>query len=184
MDDKERAFVVEELRMSEARVLALLDGLTAGQWAFREGPERWSIADNLEHLILFERFVRGAVLTALESDAEPEKMAAVSAKLPAVMGIAEARGTRIEAREVVRPTGRWNDTDAMISMLQRERAKTIAFAESTDADLRCHFFAHLLLGDLDAYQWLVLMAKHSERHALQIEEVTKDLRYPMSASLA
>jgi len=180
MDEEERAFVVEELRASEARVLALLDGLSAEQWAFREGPERWSIADILEHLILFERFVRGAVLTMLERDAEPEKMAAVGAKLPAVMMIAEARDVRIEAREVVRPTGRWHDTGAMISMLQRERAKTIAFAESTDAELRCHFFEHLLLGDLDAYQWLVLMAKHSERHALQIEEVIRDSRYPIA----
>ena len=178
MNDIEREYVVEQLLASEARVLALLDGLTAEQWAFREGPERWSIADILEHLILFERFVRGAVLTMLENDAEPKKVAAVSVKLPAVMKIAEARDVRIEAREVVRPTGRWHDTSAMISMLQREREKTIAFAETTDANLRCHFFAHLLLGDLDAYQWLVLMAKHSERHALQIEEVMRDPRYP------
>jgi len=184
MDEEERAFVVEELRASEARVLALLDGLSAEQWAFREGSERWSITDILEHLILFERFVRGAVLAMLESEAEPEKMAAVGAKLPAVMMIAEARDVRIEAREVVRPTGRWNDTGAMISMLQRERAKTITFAETTDAELRCHFFAHLLLGDLDAYQWLVLMAKHTERHALQIEEVIRDPRYPKVTSLA
>ena len=184
MNDTERAFVVEQLRTSEARLLALLDGLTAEQWAFREGPERWSIADNLEHLIVFERFIRGAVLTTLESEAEPEKMAAVGAKLPAVMKIAESRGTRIEAREGLRPTGRWHDTGAMISMLQQERAKTIAFAETTDAELRCHFFAHLLLGDLDAYQWLVLMAKHTERHVLQIEEVLRDSRYPTPASLA
>ena len=178
MEDTEREFVVEQLQTSEARLLALLDGLTAEQWAFREGPKRWSIAENLEHLIMFERFVRGAVLKMLESDAEPEKMAAVAAKLPAVMRIAESRDVRIEAREVVRPTGRWHDTDAMISMLRRERSKTIAFAETTDADLSSHFFAHLLLGDLDAYQWLVLMAKHSERHALQIEEVTRDSRFP------
>jgi hypothetical protein len=178
MNAQEREFVVSELRTSEARVLALLDGLTATQWTFRERPERWSIAEILEHLVLFERFIRGAVLKMLESDAEAEKATAVAAKLPAVLRIATSRESRIETRDVVRPSGRWPDTSAMISMLQRERAKTIALAETTQADLENHFFAHLSLGDLNAYQWLVLIAKHSERHALQIEEIKSDAQYP------
>ncbi len=180
MNTRERKFVVEQLRASEARVLALLDGLTIEQWAFRERPERWSIADNLEHLVLFERFIRGAVVKMLESDAEAEKIIAVAAKLPAVLRIAESRESRIEARDIVRPAGRWPDTSEMISMLKRERAKTVALSETTQANLESHFFEHLSLGDLNAYQWLVLIAQHSKRHALQIEEIKRDALYPRS----
>jgi hypothetical protein len=178
MNAQEREFVVGELRASEAKLLASFHGLTAAQWSFRESAERWSIAEILEHLVLFERFIRGAVLKMLESDAEAEKAPEVAAKLPEVLRIATSRESRIETRDVVRPSGRWPDTSAMISMLQRERAKTIALAETTEADLESHFFKHLSLGDLNAYQWLVLMAKHSERHVLQMEEIKQATQYP------
>jgi hypothetical protein len=178
MNAQEREFVVSELRASEAKLLASFHGLTAAQWSFRESAERWSIAENLEHLILFERFIRAAVLKMLEGDGDAQKRAAIEAKFPAVLRIAETRETRIETRDVVRPTGRWQDTHAMVSMLQRERGKTIAFAETTHDALETHYFAHLLLGDLNAYQWLVLMAKHSERHVLQMEEIKRATQYP------
>jgi hypothetical protein len=42
-----------------------------------------------------------------------------------------------------------------------------------------HFLSTLLLlKELDAYQWLLLLASHSERHTLQILEVKADPNFP------
>ena len=178
MDAQERQVVLDQLDSSEARLLELTNGLTREQWHFREAPERWSIAENVEHVILFEQFVRGVIVKTLEQPAEQEKMASAAAKDSAVFHIANGRDTRFKAREVVRPTGRWPDTGEMLTEFQKTREETRAFVAELEGDLREHFFAHVALGDLDCYQWLVVLAQHGERHAKQIEQVKVDARYP------
>ena len=76
----ERRLVLEQLASSEARLLELVEGLTPEQWGFRESLERWSIAENIEHCIVFERFIVGMIAKALEGAAEPEKKTAPAAK--------------------------------------------------------------------------------------------------------
>jgi DinB superfamily len=182
MEIRERQLVLEELASSEARLLELVDGLTPEQWQFRETPERWSIAGNIEHVILFEEFIKGVIAKVMEGAAEPDKRAQAAEKEHLVLGLAKARDTKFNAREVVRPVGRWTDTNEMVAELRRTRAHTLAFAAETQAELRDHFFAHIAYGDLDCYQWLVLVGQHSARHALQIEEIKADPRYPVSLS--
>ena len=172
--------MLDQLDSSEARLLELVAGLTAEQWRFRETPERWSIAENIEHVIAFENFIMGVIAKVMEEPAQPDKKTQAGEKEPLVLGLANARGTKFNAREVVRPVGRWPETDEMIQELRRTRARTVAFVAETQADLRDHFFPHIAFGDLDCYQWLVVMAQHGSRHALQIEEIKADPRYPVS----
>jgi hypothetical protein len=178
MDTQERQVILNQLDLSQARLVELTDGLTPEQWHFRETPERWSIAENIEHVILFEEFLRGVIVKTLQQAAEPEKRAFAAAKEAAVFNIGNGRDTRFNAREVVRPTGRWADTGEMLAAFRKTRAETRTFAMGLEGDLRGHFFAHVALGDLDCYQWLVVMAQHGERHARQIEQVMADPGYP------
>jgi hypothetical protein len=180
MQPHERQLVLDQLASSEARLLALVSGLTPAQWHFRESPERWSIAENIEHVIAFEHFLTGVIVNVLQQPAEPEKKLHAPAKEPLVFNIANGRDTRFNAREAVRPRGRWPDTTEMLAEFRRTRAQTVAFVNSLGADLRSHFFAHVALGDLDCYQWLVVMAQHGARHALQIEQIKADPAYPAS----
>src|ERR1700709_2209057 len=95
----EREMVLGPLASSEARLLELVEGLTPAQWNFREAPERWSIAEKIEHCIVFENFIMSVVAKALDGVAEPEKKADVAGKEPLVMGLAEARDVKFMARE-------------------------------------------------------------------------------------
>jgi hypothetical protein len=183
METHERQLVLDQLASSEARLLELVDGLTPQQWNFREKPERWSIAENIEHVIAFENFIMDVIARVMKDSAEPEKKAYASAKEPFVLRIANGRDTKFIAREVVRPVGRWPDTNEMIAELRKTRVRTVAFVTGAfiadnQADLRSHFFAHVALGDLDCYQWLLVMAQHGSRHALQIKEIKDNPAYP------
>ena len=180
METHERLLVLEQLASSEARLLELVDGLTAEQWSFRESPERWSIADNIEHLVVFEGFIRSAIAKTLAGVAEPEKKAQGGVKDPLVFGVANGRSNKLIAREAVRPTGRWMDRNELVLELQKTRAETVAFVAETEADLRDHFFPHISFGDIDCYQWLVVLGQHSMRHVFQIEEIKADSAYPAS----
>jgi DinB superfamily len=173
-----RQFALDQLAASEAKLLALFDGLSDSRWHFRESPERWSIAENLEHLIAFEAFIRTAIQRTLEAPSEPEKKSTAASKEPLVLGLATSRSTKFTAREIVRPIGRWTTPAAIIEEFRKTRAQTIAFAAQTQAPLRDHFFPHIAFGDLDCYQWLLVLGQHTGRHAAQIEQIKADPAYP------
>ena len=183
MNPEEREFLVAELVRSEARLLRTVDGLSAAQWNFREGPERWSIEEIVEHLVVFEEFIRGAVQRVLSEAGEPEKCAAVAAKESLVLGLAESRGTKFVAREAARPVGRWEDPAELVEELKKTRARTLAFVAEERGDLREHFFAHIVFGDLDCYQWLVVLARHMDRHVRQVDEVMRDPGFPKRTAI-
>ncbi len=168
--------MVEGLASSEARLRELTNGLTPEQWHFREAPELWSVADNLEHLALFEGFILGKINEALALPPEPSKKAAAIPKESLVLDLANTRDRKLQAREAVRPTGRWSDPAVLLNQLHEARSRTIAFAAETEADLRSHFFAHIAFGDIDCCQWLIVLAQHSFRHAQQIEETLSRAR--------
>jgi len=178
MEVRERQLVLDQLASSEARLLDLVNGLTLQQWSFRETPDRWSIAEIVEHLILFENFILQTIAKVLKAPPEPDKKALAAGNESLVLGLANTRHTRIQAREALRPAGNWPDADERIAELRKTRARTMTFAAETEADLRDHFFPHLAFGDLDCYQWLLVLARHGARHALQIEQIKADPAYP------
>jgi hypothetical protein len=175
---EERQFVTEQLTASEARLLALTEVLRPEQWHFREAPERWTIAEIVEHMVVFEAFIRSAVATALEGEPEPEKKAFADEKERLVLGLATSREVKFQTREVNRPQGRWSEGAELLAEFRRARAITLAFVAETGHDLRSHFFRHIAFGDLDCYQWLVLLGPHTLRHCAQIEEIFADPKFP------
>ena len=179
MEPHARQFVLDQLASSEARLLELVHGLTPAQWNFRETPERWSIAENIEHVIALENFIVQKIQEALEQPPDGGKKGTAAGKDSLVLGLGKARGPKLIAREVARPMGRWPDKAELIGELRRTRARTTAFASETQAELREHFFPHIAFGDLDCYQWLVVLGQHGFRHALQIEEIKADPAYPV-----
>jgi hypothetical protein len=174
----EREFVLRGLRESAAELESAVGGLTRAQADYREMPERWSIAEVLEHLVVWESFMLDAVQGSLQRPAESEKHAEVAGTEPMVLGLAASRDKKLKAREAAQPTGRWSDVGEMLAEFRARRAKTVEFAEHTQADLRSHFFAHVTFGDLDCYQWLVAMGQHTLRHVAQIEEIKRSAEWP------
>jgi hypothetical protein len=46
----------------------------------------------------------------------------------------------------------------------------MTYLQTTNDDLRDHFFDHPAFGPLDGYQWLVLISGHSARHTARSEK--------------
>ncbi len=178
MTSEERQAALRLLDSGAARLLELTAGLSAAQWRFRETPERWSIAGNMEHIIVFENFILGVVRDLLEQPPEPEKAAGVEEKEALVMAIGYARERKIAARDAMLPVGRWTDMPEMLEEFRKTRERVRGFVAEAQGDFRSHFFAHRSLGDLDAYQWLLVVGQHRMRHALQIEQVMAHADYP------
>jgi uncharacterized damage-inducible protein DinB len=157
-------------------VVEATKGLSDAQWKFKPGPDRWSIAEIVEHLALVENFLlenvrpQLASSTAVAPDRDLKQVDAnILAKIP-------DRSTKFQAPPPIVPTGRWTPQVALDRFLA-SRQQTVAFLKS-DADLRGHVVTHPVAGPMDGYQWILSIAAHSERHTKQILEVKADSGFP------
>jgi hypothetical protein len=87
------------------------------------------------------------------------------------------RSVKAQATEALQPINRYGSPKGSLKQFEDSRAKTIRFLKDTK-DLREHALASPLGKQLDAYEWLLFIAAHSERHTKQIEEVKADPNFP------
>jgi len=171
MEATERSLVLEHLSANRERVRAVAKALSAQQQEFRPAEGRWSVIDCLEHIVVVENHVLKTIQRVLEAPPEPAKQAEVRRKDRAVLELVPDRATRVNGPPSMLPQRRWPDFEELLRQFGTTRERSIQFASETEADLRSHFFPHPILGDLDCYQWLLLLATHCERHVRQMEEV-------------
>src|SRR5947209_13057300 len=63
----ERAHVIKLLQDSQKEFLDAVEGLSDAQWTFKAGPDRWSVGETAEHIMLSEGLLFGQVRQALAS---------------------------------------------------------------------------------------------------------------------
>jgi hypothetical protein len=153
-------------------------GLSDAQWNFKPAPERWSIAECAEHIAVSEDAIFELVQNALKSPAEPAKKAMVAGKDEMLIRAMPNRSVKAQAPEFLQPKRRWPDSASLIAHFKESRDRNIAYLQGTEDDLRGHFLEHPVFKTLDAYQMMLLMSAHCERHTLQINEVKTDPNYP------
>lgn len=97
-----------------------------------------------------------------------------------ILQVMPDRSRKASAPAEVAPAGRpeFEKPSQALAAFERTRRTTQEFISSTDADLRAHGVNHFALGDLDAYQWVLFLAGHCERHTKQLEEVIADPNFP------
>jgi hypothetical protein len=182
MTDAERTYLIEQLELSKKNMLASISGLTEAQWRFKPAPNVWSVAECAEHLVLAEDYLFASSQEILKTPAverPPSSNAQVDHAL--VAGVLD-RSKKATAPEPITPAGGKYATPAEAAReFTTRRDKTIAYAKTTQDDLRIHA-APGPLGTMDAYQFLLLVASHAGRHTLQIREVEANPDYPKSSA--
>ena len=176
----ERERLTRYLASSRASLLQLTKGLSAAELDYKPAPDRWSAAENLEHLTIVEEFVFDRLTTALGS-ADPAKRSAWEGKDDAVVQEVESRAKRYPSPELGWPTGRWPHDD-LFRQFDAVRQRTSDFAATTKAPLRSYLMPHPVFGELDCFQWLLMMAAHTVRHRAQIEELMASADFPQRAA--
>jgi uncharacterized damage-inducible protein DinB len=179
MTPAEREVALHHLAESRERLLRMAQRLSHEQLHYRPAPGRWTVAECVEHIVTVEGRLLGRIQKALETGPDPSKRSALEGQDDAMVANTVARVARFQAPEVLAPTGRWPD-DRLLQEFEAARQQTRDFAASTEADLRRYFFKHPIFGDLDLYQWLLMIAAHCDRHRAQSEEVMSSPGFPRS----
>jgi hypothetical protein len=176
---EEREAALKSLQTTHDAFLQSIAGLSEKQWRFKPAPDRWSVAEVSEHIAISESSIFGMVQKqVMASPATPEKRAEVAGKDETVLKMVPDRSHKAQAPEFLKPTNRWATREELTRAFEDSRKTTMDYIRTTNDDLRDHFGPHPLLGPLDAYQWILLVSAHSERHTKQIEEVKADPNFP------
>ncbi|MGA2979102.1 MAG: DinB family protein [Terriglobales bacterium] len=175
----EREFALNSLQATRDAFLKSIAGLSEKQWRFKPGPDRWSVAEVSEHIAISESSLLGLVQKQImASPADPTKRAEVAGKDETILKMVPDRSHKVQAPEFLKPTNRWATQAELTKAFEDSRKATMDYVRTTNDDLRDHFGPHPMLGPLDAYQWILLISAHSERHTKQIEEVKADPNFP------
>lgn len=177
LSSEELTRAAEHLKKTSAAFLAATEGLSPEQWTFKPAPERWSVAEVAEHIAATEdglfSMIQAQVMKA-PARTEPANLKEID---DLILTAIPDRTNKRQAPEPFRPTARFGSGPESVSHFKESRAKTLAFLTETK-DLRDHATDSPLGHKLDAYQWLLFISAHCERHTKQINEVKADPNFP------
>jgi len=165
---------------AQAQFMTAVSNLSEAQANFRPDENQWTIAEIVEHVsIVNDGFLRltHKLLKEAESAARPPRD-----DLNLGHTSLDENGQQREpfqAPERVRPKGGVNVEDSLAKM----RMAMAGFADIQPrlegVDLSEQVFPHPALGPFNAYQWMVLLGEHEDRHRAQIERVKAASGFPI-----
>jgi hypothetical protein len=176
----ERAKLIRYLQDSEKEFLSYLDGVSDAQWNWKSAPDRWSVGETAQHIVLAEGFLFNLANKALASDPNPDWEAKTRGKTELLERVMVDRTHKVQAPEPLNPVGATMTRPQVIAKFKELRARTIEFAETTQLPLKEHTTAgpFPVFDPLNAYQFLLYIPLHNLRHDQQIAEVKASPGYP------
>ena len=165
MSDRDE--LLASLNAGRGELLAAVEGMTDEQAATKPADGGWSALECAEHVAIVETLLLRRLKTqsvALEEELSRDLEAALYARLAAL------RGRKVEAPEFAHPKGRYPTLGEAVGAFLDAREHTVRWLESCDFDLRRRMVEHPLLGPVRAYEFILIMAAHTARHARQIQE--------------
>jgi hypothetical protein len=173
--DRDKALAY--LESTRQGVVNATKGLSPTQWNFKTGPDRWSIAEVAEHIAAAEDYIRGMVVEKVMVAPPRPAGEDVVAIDEMIFKMIPDRSHKAQAPEPLKPTNRFGSPEATLKHFVESRATTEDFLKKTP-DLREHALDGPLGKKLDAYEWILFIGAHSERHTRQILEVKADPNFP------
>jgi hypothetical protein len=179
LSKQERDALIKHLKNSEKMLKRATKGLTPEQWKYKAAADRWSVQDCVEHLALTEEFLFNMVQErVMKAPATPGDAAQAREGDAFLMKAIPDRSNKAQAPEPLRPSGKWATPQQMLAAFAERRKKTVDYVKKTQDDLRAHKMDGPVRKQMDAYQWLVLVSAHTERHTAQALEVKASPNFP------
>lgn len=168
----ERQRLIAHFEMTQSWLADEVSHLSPQQLHFRPAPGAWSVLDCVEHLNLsepqyWETFKKVMAARATKDESPSEDVDRLW------YGIDRTERAKTVPSEM--PRGKSDDIAASLSTFQTLRGEMLTYIRTTKDDWRHH---QVPGWDRDAYQWLLMISAHSQRHILQIREIKHAPGFP------
>ena len=177
LTQKERETLLLHFDRTAKNLRLALDGVSDKQWTFKPSVDAWSIAECAEHIVTTDQmmfvFVKDKMMNmpAAGSDVKRESDESVLAS-------AVDRSKKVKTMEFLEPKARYPGPAAVLESFSKSVAQILDYVTTTQDDLRAHGVPTPGGTFRDAYQCLLSLAGHIERHTAQIAEVKSSAGYP------
>lgn len=170
----ERAEILELYERSQRELETLVAATSDELWARKPAPDRWSVAEIVEHLGAAESLLFGMLQQALAAP-ESANWALVEGGMSSdsFLGMLQDRSKKFQAPEPIQPKGGMSRADAL-SRFAGARSVTAEFVRRTSAPVKKHL-AEGPAGKMTVHQMLTLIGGHNLRHNAQIREALDQL---------
>jgi hypothetical protein len=174
----ERKFAIDYYQKTKTRLLKDVKGLSEQQLNWKADSTRWSIYQCTEHIALAETLIWQWLQMTEHQPATPDKHSGMKHTPEELIGLMTDRSHKAQAPEMLKPGSQFSGEAAALAAYGSRRDSTIAYIQTTQDDLKDHYIQHPVFGTMDGYEGLILLAAHSARHTLQIEEVMSSPGFP------
>jgi len=173
-----RANAIKYLESTRQGLINATKDLSAAQWNFESESGKWSIAEEVEHIAaaedLYFLMITQVVMKAPPRPASDD----VKAIDQMILTKASNRDDKAQGRDEPAPANRFDSPEAALNHFLESRDQTIRFLKETE-NLRAHAMdSPMGKKKLDAYQWILFVAAHSEQHTKRISAVKADSNFP------
>lgn len=166
---EERAQVLRWLEESHREFFAVISGVSDDQWNWKPAPERWSVGETAEHIVLAEALLFAFVQRALAGPPNPHWEEQTKGKAELLIQVVPSQEGKAAAPQLLAPRERVTRAEIK-ERFATKRTEIVTFARETHLALKEFTLAHPfpVFGILNAYQWLIYVPLHTLRHNKQI----------------
>ncbi len=178
LEKKERKYAANSLKQTSKDLMKAVKGLSDAQLKFKTSSDKWSVEDCMKHLAMAEMGLRQMIDANLKQPANPEKRSEIKITDDGLVTMIKDRTNKIKTNEALQPENTpFKSMDEAITSFKDNREKLIDYVKNTQDDLRSHVI-DFPIGKMDAYQMVLLISAHTNRHMQQMQEVMADPNFP------
>ncbi|UNY98861.1 DinB family protein [Zhouia spongiae] len=177
LSEKDKAHAVKYLNETETELVKAVSGLNDEQLNFKPSEESWSIANCVEHLALSENNLMAAIKKSMEEKASAETIKELQMSDGDLLTIITDRSNKVKTSKPFEPSDSFGSYSETLKAFKDRRKNSIKFVKSDNVNLR-NYVLNFPFGKIDAYQAILFMSGHTNRHVQQIEEIKADQNFP------
>lgn len=170
---------VSYLKKTTKKTIKFAEQFSEEQLNFKPDEDSWSIIGILEHLVKTDGLYRDILTKALQKSASADEKSDISdEQIIAFVAVRTPTSLRVKTAPSLVPKQDYKDLGVANNDLLKSRKAIYNYLKTTNDELRGYFAKHPSLGNADLFQWYILAAAHTERHYLQMVEVSENPNFP------
>ncbi len=172
MTTEDRQHLIAHLEMTESWLASEVNGLSEAQLNYRYAPGKWTIMDVVEHLTIAEPLYWADLQKEMKQPPAKAKKEVSDADM---LWYGIDRTERQKTSPAEEPKGHLKNVQEGLASFRKARAEMLAYAHTTDEDLRAHAYPEW---GVNCYLALLGTSTHCQRHILQIREIKAQPGFP------
>lgn len=157
------------------RLLGMIADITEADESLPTENGEWTVAKMIEHLAVVEnsmiRICAKLLSKAKEKGLSAKGEVAVSPHFISAAAKVNEEGTKLQAPDIVQPKGGQPVSESIAAFTENRKQLESIRSLFDEADASAFTFPHPAFGDLNAFDWLVLIGGHEARHTTQIKKI-------------